>query len=57
VKKTIDKVQARLNGKGRVLVRYSGTEPVVRILVEGENQDLIQTLAEDIAQSFRRALA
>ncbi len=56
VKKTIDKVQARLNGKGRVLVRYSGTEPVVRILVEGENEDLICELAEDIAQSFRRAL-
>ncbi len=57
VKKTIQKAQARLNGRGRVLVRYSGTEPVVRILVEGENEDLICELAEDIAQSFRRTLS
>jgi len=57
VKKTIQKAQARLNGRGRGLVRYSGTEPVVRILVEGENEDLICELAEDIAQSFRRTLS
>ena len=55
VQKTIARAEAALNGKGRVLVRYSGTEPVLRILVEGEKEGMIKQIAHDIADSFRKS--
>lgn len=48
-----DSVSGELEGRGRVLLRYSGTEPLVRVLVEGPNPEENQTLAERIAASFR----
>ena len=48
----IDAVRAtehRLGGKGRVLLRPSGTEPVVRVMVEGEDASVVQSLAESLA--------
>lgn len=49
-------VEERLDGKGRVLVRYSGTEPLVRVMVEGEQKRLVQQLAEELARTIERAL-
>jgi phosphoglucosamine mutase len=37
-----------LNGTGRILVRYSGTEPLLRVMVEGQNVTVIQEIAEDL---------
>jgi phosphoglucosamine mutase len=39
-----------------VLVRYSGTEPLLRIMIEGESQASVQAWAEEIAESVRKAL-
>jgi phosphoglucosamine mutase len=50
-------VQAALDGRGRVLVRYSGTEPLLRIMLEGENQATVQAWAEEIADAVRGTLA
>jgi phosphoglucosamine mutase len=44
-----------LNGRGRVLLRPSGTEPVLRVMVEGEPRDVIQSAADSIAAAVRRA--
>jgi phosphoglucosamine mutase len=44
-----------LNGRGRVLLRPSGTEPVLRVMVEGEPEDVIQSAADSIAAAVRRA--
>ena len=44
-----------LNGKGRVLLRPSGTEPVLRVMVEGEHREAIESAAESIASAVRRA--
>ncbi len=52
----LKRVEGDLHGTGRVYVRYSGTEPVLRIMVEGENQDLTQKYANDIACFFRPLL-
>src|SRR5688572_19100076 len=44
-----------LNGKGRVLLRPSGTEPVLRVMVEGEPREVIESAANSIASAVRRA--
>jgi phosphoglucosamine mutase len=42
--------ERRLNGRGRVVVRYSGTEPLLRIMVEGEEGSIIKDVAEGLAR-------
>jgi phosphoglucosamine mutase len=46
----VARAEADLAGRGRVLLRRSGTEPVVRVMVEGEDRAHVQSLAESIAQ-------
>ncbi|MEW6544166.1 MAG: phosphoglucosamine mutase [Nitrospirota bacterium] len=48
--------ESRLNGAGRVLVRYSGTEPLLRIMVEGEEEGLIRSVADDLAAAVQKRL-
>ncbi len=56
IKAVIDEVEAELSGKGRVLVRYSGTEPLLRVMIEGENQQRITELADMVAGAVRKHL-
>jgi len=51
------RVRAALGEHGRVLVRYSGTEPLVRIMIEGQDQASVQALAEEIADAVRMSLS
>jgi phosphoglucosamine mutase len=53
IKSTLIKIDTALRGKGRVLLRPSGTEPVMRIMVEGQDQRLIQALAEELAAAVQ----
>ncbi len=53
IKKVIDDVESELGDKGRVLVRYSGTEPLLRVMIEGENQERIEVLADQVASAVR----
>ena len=57
VARTMADVESRLAGNGRLLVRYSGTEPLLRIMIEGQDQDDIAAWAEEIAASVRQHLA
>ncbi len=50
-------VEARLNGRGRLLVRYSGTEPLLRIMVEGPDEAEIRGFAQDLARTVADYLA
>jgi len=52
----VERVESELNGRGRVLVRYSGTEPLARIMVEGDDEKQIGEYAHDLAEALRRAL-
>ena len=52
----VEGVEAKLNGRGRVVLRPSGTEPVIRVMVEGEEQSLVQSLAEELATTVRAEL-
>ncbi len=54
VEQVIASVQGRLDGNGRLLVRYSGTEMLARVMVEGEDQAEIKALAEEIGAAFRK---
>ncbi len=54
VSRAIDSAIATLNGHGRLLVRYSGTEMLARVMVEGEDARQIGEIAQDIASLIRR---
>ncbi len=51
----LQEASLRLNGEGRVNVRPSGTEPLVRVMVEGRDQSMIEQVARDIAAVVERA--
>ncbi len=51
------RVEEQLAGHGRLLVRYSGTEPLLRIMLEGKDQTEIQELAAQIAAAVKQELA
>ena len=57
VKSAIAEAEQRLNGAGRVLVRASGTEPLIRIMAEGDDEKLVGQLVSDIAGAVRQATA
>ena len=56
VKSLIRSVEEKLEGKGRVLIRPSGTEPLVRIMLEGEDLEEITEAAENIADLIKSRL-
>jgi phosphoglucosamine mutase len=57
VKSAIAEAEQRLNGSGRVLVRASGTEPLIRIMAEGDDEKLVGQLVREIAGAVREAAA
>ena len=57
IDQAISNAEQKLNGRGRILLRPSGTEPVVRVMVEGENADLVSSLATEIAAVVEQAVA
>ena len=52
----IQTIQEKLRGRGRVLVRYSGTENLARVMLEGNDQKEIELMALDIAESLKKEL-
>ncbi len=56
VRQAIEEAERRLDGNGRVVVRYSGTEPLARVMVEAESESEMLTLAEAIAAAIQGAL-
>jgi phosphoglucosamine mutase len=50
----IARVEARVAGHGRLLVRYSGTEPLLRVMLEGRNEDEIRAWAQEIIDAIEK---
>jgi phosphoglucosamine mutase len=57
VKSAIASAEARLNGQGRLLVRSSGTEPVIRVMGEGDDRALIEATVDDIVAALTKSAA
>jgi phosphoglucosamine mutase len=53
VREAVTRAETDLAGRGRILLRPSGTEPVVRVMVEGEDRAHVQALADAIAAAVR----
>jgi phosphoglucosamine mutase len=53
---TIAAVEARLDGQGRLLVRYSGTEPLLRVMLEGKDEADIHAWANEIVDVVKQQL-
>ena len=49
ISKSIQKLEEKFAGEGRVLIRPSGTEPLVRVMIEGKDQQVIQEEAQRLA--------
>ena len=56
IQRAIDSAQTELDGNGRVVVRYSGTEALARVMVEAESEDKMRTLTHNIASAIQNAL-
>lgn len=56
IKKAIESAERELGDSGRVLVRVSGTEPLVRVMLEGKDEEKIRILAEEIAEVVKERL-
>ena len=49
-------VEEKLGNKGRVLLRASGTEPLIRVMVEGEDADLVNNCARQLAEDVKKVI-
>ena len=56
VQAAIEAAERELDGNGRVVVRYSGTEALARVMVEAESEEKMQTLTAAIAAEIQKAL-
>jgi len=53
--KAVKKLEKKLGKKGRILVRPSGTEPVIRVMAEGTDSDKINEMADELCELVRKA--
>jgi phosphoglucosamine mutase len=56
IQKAVKAVEQKLGGEGRVLLRASGTEPLIRVMVEGRQEDVVINLANQLAEEVKKAI-
>ena len=56
IKERLDRARAALDGRGRLVVRYSGTEPLLRVMAEGPDEKEVRSLAQDIVDAVTARL-
>lgn len=56
IKKAMTDAEAKLGKEGRILLRYSGTEPLARVMVEGKDQKLVSSLCSELTDAVKKSL-
>ena len=56
IQKAVRAVEEKLGDKGRVLLRASGTEPLIRVMVEGEQADVVKNYAQQLVEDVKKAI-
>jgi phosphoglucosamine mutase len=56
IQKLVQETESQLGDGGRLLLRYSGTEPLARVMIEGQNQNIIEAFARNIATAIKQTL-
>jgi phosphoglucosamine mutase len=56
IQKAIEAAELELDGNGRVVVRYSGTEALARVMIEAESEEKMKVLARNIAGAIKSVL-
>ncbi|MCJ7649734.1 MAG: phosphoglucosamine mutase, partial [Candidatus Lokiarchaeota archaeon] len=54
IKKIIKEMEKELDGKGRIFVRASGTEPLIRILLEGEDKNKLEKISQNLSEVIEK---
>jgi phosphoglucosamine mutase len=57
VKVAIASAEKRLDGQGRLVVRSSGTEPVIRVMGQGEDRELVEAAVDDVVEALTKSAA
>jgi len=56
IRQSVKETEKFFNGEGRVLVRASGTEPLVRVMIEGKDQSVLEEKAKELAELIEKRL-
>ena len=56
IQKAVRAIEDKLGDTGRVLLRASGTEPLIRVMVEGEQADLVKNYAQQLAEDVKKSI-
>ncbi|NLM12874.1 MAG: phosphoglucosamine mutase, partial [Epulopiscium sp.] len=56
IKKAIEELEQKFAGEGRVLIRPSGTEPLIRVMIEGKDEKVLKEEAEKLAELIKTEL-
>jgi phosphoglucosamine mutase len=57
VRSVIQSGEKRLGGRGRLVIRPSGTEPVIRVMAEGDDRDLVESVVDDVVAALTKVAA
>jgi phosphoglucosamine mutase len=57
LRSAVRKAEAELGGKGRILIRYSGTQPMCRVMVEGPTEESTARIAEELVAVVRKCIS